>query len=370
YGSMGVWEDGRNSATPTPTPPHSHTPIRYLRVSVSDSGIGIKPEDQERIFGEFEQVDSSYARQQQGTGLGLTLTKRLVELHGGRIWIESEGIEGKGSTFSFALPLEEPPVVDETAPAGTEEETLPADGLKVLVVEDNHPASELLTHYLTEAGYRVIHAYDGEQAVQMVHDLHPDAVTLDIMLPKKDGWQVLAEIKSAPDTTDVPVVIVSMTDDRQLGFTLGAMDFLVKPVDKNRLVEAVAKATHGKPDITVLVVDDEPKTVELLTDLLQHEGFGVLQAFGGQQGIDLALQRIPDLIILDLMMPEVTGFDVVQRLREHAQAREIPILIFTAKDITAADRDRLNSHIRAIVPKSGKEDLLRELERFRKMREG
>ena len=353
-----------------------------LRIEISDSGIGIKAQDQQRVFGEFEQVDSSYARQQQGTGLGLALTKRLVELHGGRIWVESEGVQGHGATFIVALPLHSEHKEDAahltTHPTTAEPPAAPFDGTAevrvppkagdaakpvILVVEDNGPASDLLTHYLTEAGYAVAHAFDGEQAVQMVHDLKPDAVTLDLMLPKKDGLQVLAEIKSTPDTVDIPVVIISMTDDQQLGFSLGAVDFMVKPIDKNRLVESILKATAkpDKRDLKVLVVDDEPKTVELLTDLLRHEGCRVLAAPGGRQGIAMAIEHLPDVIVLDLMMPDVTGFDVVQQLREHPAAQKIPILIFTAKDITDEDRHRLSSDIRAIVAKSGKEDLLREL---------
>ncbi len=360
-----------------------------VRIAVSDTGIGIKAEDHDRVFGEFEQVDSSYSRQQQGTGLGLALTKNLIELHGGRIWVESEGVEGKGTTFTFVLPLDE--TLDETieysngtngeaeTPKSADEaaeETAPhnddsGEAPVVLVVEDNGPASELLTHYLTEAGYRVAHASDGEQAVQMATELHPFAVTLDIMLPHKDGWQVLSEMKAQAATADVPVVIVSMTEDRQLGFSLGAVDFLVKPIDKNRLIEVIAKAgaanarsaKNEKP--IVLVVDDEPKSVELLADLLQNEGFRVLEAFGGQEGIDLATRHLPQVIILDLMMPQVNGFDVVRQLRANPATKDISIVIFSAKDITAEDVARLNSDIRAIFPKSGKDELLRELAKLK-----
>ncbi|MDQ3814161.1 MAG: response regulator [Armatimonadota bacterium] len=354
--------------TVTATPGRLANQTRHVRIAVSDTGIGIKPEDQQRVFRQFEQVDSSYARQQQGTGLGLALTQRLIELHGGHIWVESEGVVGKGSAFIFELPLE--PNAEEAVRDSNAASRTASSGSHrplVLVVEDNRQASELLELYLEEADYEVAHAFDGEQAMQMLRDLNPDAITLDIMLPKKDGLEVLAELKSLPDKKDIPVVIVSMTDDRDVGFSLGAVDFLVKPVDKNRLIEAVgrARATTGKESLTVLVVDDEPKTVELLTDLLRHHDYHVLPAYGGRQGIDLALERMPDLIILDLMMPEVTGFDVVQRLREHEQTSEIPILIFTAKDITDKEREFLSSHIRAIVPKSGKEDLLHELEKLR-----
>jgi len=346
---------------------------KCIEISVADTGIGIKPEDQERVFGEFEQLDSTYARQQEGTGLGLALTRRLIKLHGGRIWVESEG-KGKGSTFTFVIPIkaEERKIDIPTEP----EEPLPsrpdADDSRplVLVVEDDLQASELISQYLSEADYAVAHAFDGEQAIQMARELRPYAITLDILLPKKDGWEVLAELKSLPETKDIPVVIVSITEKRQLGLNLGAIQYFVKPVNKKQLIEAVRKAVAvlDKEKITVLVVDDEPQTVQLLTDKLQAEGFNVLQAYGGQQGIDLAIAEHPDVIILDLMMPEVSGFDVVQQLRAHSEAMEIPILIFTAKDLTEDDRQKLEGHVKMIASKSGsgKEDLLRELERLLK----
>ncbi len=314
-------------------------------------------------------MDSTYARQQQGTGLGLALTRKLVELHGGGIWVESKG-EGKGSTFTFVIPIKA--LEREGEVAIEPEEPLPSrpdvDDSRplVLVVEDDLQASELISLYLSEAGYGVAHAFDGEQAIQMARELRLYAITLDIILPKKDGWEVLAELKSLPETKDIPVVIVSTVDNRLFGLNLGAIEYLVKPVNKQELIEAVRKIGA----VTVLVVDDEPRTVEMLTDILQAEGFTVLQAYGGRQGVDLAIEKHPDLIILDLMMPEVSGFDVVEQLRAHPEAVEIPIMIYTFKDLTAEDRQRLNSHVQAIACKSasGKKDLLQELERLGRIR--
>ena len=350
-----------------------------LIISVADTGIGIKLEDQKRVFGEFEQLDTSYNRKHEGTGLGLALTRRLLELHGGRIWVESEG-EGKGSTFTFVIPIK---AEERKSEVSTEpEEPLPSrpdvDDSRplVLVVEDDPQASELISLYLSEEDYAVAHAFDGEQAIQMARELRPDAITLDIELPKKGGWEVLAELKSLPETKDIPVAIVSIVENRPFGLNLGAIEYFVKPLNKEQFIEGmrgvVAKTGREAESMTVLVVDDEPQTVELLTHALQAQGFAVLQAYGGQQAIDLAIEKHPDMIILDLMMPEVSGLDVVRHLRAHSEAMDIPVLIFTAKDLTEEDRQKLESHVQAIALKSGsgKEDLLRELERLRRIRKG
>ncbi len=345
-----------------------------IQVAVVDSGIGIKPQDQARIFGEFEQVDSTYGRQQQGTGLGLALTQRFVELHGGRIWVESDGIAG--STFAFELPLRMESVKNRFFTTSTKaEHAYPTDGDTrpvVLVVEDERQASELFTHYLSEAGYAVAHAVDGEQAIHMAREINPHAIVLDIFLPKKDGWNVLTELKSRPDTRAIPIIIVSITENRELGFSMGAIEYFVKPVKREHLIESVHQARNRtqKPLVTVLVVDDEPLNIEAVAATLEGMECEVLTALGGREGIRLAEEKLPDLIILDLLMPQVTGFDVVHRLREHPQAKDIPIFIFTAKDITEEERRQLNCHVRAIVPKAGKENLLHELAKLNIMRSG
>jgi PAS domain S-box-containing protein len=341
-----------------------------LRVSVTDTGIGIKPADQARIFGEFEQVDSTYSRGQQGTGLGLALVRQLVVLHGGRIWVQSD--EGTGSTFTFVIPVKiaahrEPVVTpaEQAPPAAAPRSARPM----VLVAEDDPNASELLTRYISSAGYSVRHAVDGEQAVSMARELRPSVITLDIMLPKKDGWKVLCELKSHPDTRGIPVVIVSITDDRQLGFTLGATDFLMKPVDKEGLSAVLERAmsSSARNIRTVLVIDDEPDTVEMVGGLLQRHGIEVLKAYGGSEGVAIAVEHRPDAVILDLMMPGMTGFDVVRQLRDDPRARNIPILILTAKDLTADERATLNRHVQAITQKGGRDELLGELARLERV---
>ncbi|HEX8835181.1 MAG TPA: response regulator, partial [Abditibacteriaceae bacterium] len=368
----------------------------FLRVDVIDTGIGVRPEDQKRIFAQFEQVDSSYSRQQQGTGLGLALTRRLIELHGGRIWVTSEGVEGKGATFSFVLPLETavsaPTFLTDSGDNAAEDNAAPekvafaapgqngnaviarADGrMRILVVEDNPQASDLLAHYLEEAGYEVLRAYDGHEALQSVREQRPDVVTLDVMLPLKSGWDVLERLKADAETRDIPVVMVSMTEDRQLGFSLGAEDFLVKPVDSVRLVEAIRRAGTKTTNVVnnglkVLVVDNEPHIVDMLTDLLKPQGYSVLRAYDGQHAVSLAIEHVPDVVILDLMMPGMNGFDVVQQLRDCFAENSISILILTAKDITHADHCRLDDKIQGIISKSSREELLRELETIRRRR--
>jgi PAS domain S-box-containing protein len=332
-------------------------------ISVADTGIGIGSEDLERIFLEFEQVDSSYARHQEGTGLGLALTRRLVELHGGRIWVES--VLGHGSTFSFVLPLT--PAATRPAPRQGPAARLPEPSDRrpvVLVVEDEKAATDLLVDYLSENGYAVAHARNGAEAIELARRLRPAAITLDIILPDTDGLEVLATLRSLPETRDIPVVVVSITDNRELGFSLGAAAWLVKPVDREQFLEAVTRTapTAGHRSSTVLVVDDEPETVDFLSDLLESRGLRVIGAHDGEQAIRLAREESPDVIVLDLIMPGVNGFDVVQRLRENPKTRDIRILISTVKDLTQDERAQLQGQVQRIVSKSGAEDLLLALQ--------
>jgi len=351
---------------------------RCLKISVTDTGIGIKKEDYERIFFEFEQVDSSFSRGYEGTGLGLALTKKHIELHGGSITVQSE--EGKGSTFTVILPLidikmpgkELIPQPELLAPATKEQECYienrtqkrKAQPPMILVVEDDIATSKILTLYLAQGGYKVARVYNGDEAINRIKELKPFAVILDVMLPGKDGWEILQEIKSDPEIKGIPVIISSVIDNRELGFALGASDYLVKPVDRITLLrnlEELSFATKKKRNpVNILCIDDHDDVLELLTSILEQSGYNVLTANSGKLGIEKAVAYRPDLVILDLMMPDVDGFEVAQTLKNNPTTIDIPVLILTAKDLTVDDRLRLAGKIENCIQKSHftKEDLL------------
>ncbi|MFN3532709.1 MAG: response regulator [Candidatus Brocadia sp.] len=325
----------------------------FIEVRVTDTGIGIAPEDYSKIFEEFKQVDSSYSRKYEGTGLGLALTKKLVELHGGKIGFESK--VGAGSTFYFTLPKKQSIRLEKRK----EESLVPGKPLgheTVLVVEDDPKTNELLCIFLNKSGYNTIPAFDGEEALQKARAFKPFAITLDVMLPKKDGWEVLKELKEDKDVKDIPVLVVSIIDNKDIGFGLGATDYLCKPVNRSELLSKLA--SYKLPPIVnnahtrILIIDDEPNSVELLSTLLVSEGYEVLKAYGGKEGIDKAFQYKPDLIFLDLMMPEISGFDVVDKLKTSPETDTIPVIVITAMDLTQADKEKLN-HCVSLVMKKG-----------------
>jgi CheY-like chemotaxis protein/anti-sigma regulatory factor (Ser/Thr protein kinase) len=326
----------------------------WIEISVTDTGIGIAIEDIDRLFTEFQQLDTGPGRQQEGTGLGLALTKRFAELHGGEVKVQS--VPGTGSTFILRLPVA---AKVSDAPPAPRPQLVGADDMSrplILIVEDNPDAAEILVRHLETGGFRMSIARTGTEAVAMARELKPIAITLDILLPGIDGWEVLTLLKADELTRNIPVVVISMIDNPALGRALGALDYFVKPVDRSALISRLTqyafttKVQHG--EIRVLVVDDEPANVELLKALLEPEGFKVLTASGGRQGIEVAGAERPHLILLDLMMPGVSGFDVVEALRTNLLTRSIPIMVLTAKELTDEDKAALNGHVAAVFQRN------------------
>ena len=326
-----------------------------LVVEVADTGPGVAAEDRQRIFDSFQQ-GARLPGQTEGTGLGLTLSKRILELHGGRIWVESEA--GKGSTFGFALPAGSGEPALTSVPqvgldSGLPAELAPGPGPTVVVVEDDRRSFDLLRVYLEAAGARVVSARDGEEGLDTVRRLSPAGVILDILLPGIDGWEVLAQLKADPRTAAIPVIVVSMLDERGRGFALGAAEYLVKPVGKDQLLAALYRAA-AMPERkhTVVAIDDDPLAIELVRASLEPEGWTVLGAATGQEGLALIRERQPSAVLLDLLMPGMDGFEVVEALRADPDTKSVPVVILTSKSMTQQDKERLQGRITYVARKT------------------
>jgi len=335
-----------------------------LMVVVADTGIGIHPRDHGRIFVEFEQVDSSYARQQQGTGLGLALTKRLIELHGGRIWVESEGVEGKGSRFSFLLPLPDTQPKPAALPGQKPEAELLLKPQVVALTTDARKQA-VLGEYLTGAGYELAVIAEVEGLATTSKGKRPYAVVIEDQVVTFCDRQELQDFRSRFPAT-VPLVFFSMTPDGGLGFHLFSDKCEPPQHSWPRLIDAIRQTntSRGKEVKTVLVVDDEPALSELLAKTLLYKGFRVMQAGDGFKGLELANRCHPDVIILDLSMPECDGLQVVERLRHDRTTEKIPVLIHTGIALDEEERQRLAGHVYSITSKTDRESLFADLHRL------
>ncbi|HEX8171039.1 MAG TPA: response regulator [Thermoanaerobaculia bacterium] len=331
-----------------------------ITLSVRDEGIGIDPAHHAMIFEEFRQVDGTVRREFGGTGLGLALVKKFVELQGGHVAVDSRA--GAGSTFSFTLPVRSRAAVVTRVP-----EPQVQRGDRVLVVEDDANAYDLIASALGSAGFLSLRARHGDEALQLARDSRPVAVTLDLVLPGVDGWEVLKRLKTDEVTCRIPVVIISMIDNRDLGMALGADDYFVKPVDRDRLLERLRALTRmnadGKPRL--LVIDDDAAVHALLGEDLTRLGFAVESAFTGEDGLRVADANAPDVIILDLMMPGMSGFDVAESLKENPRTANIPIVVLTSKEISPDERALLHTKVSTFVQKgkSARDQLVREIRR-------
>lgn len=330
-----------------------------IELSVRDTGVGIPLDDQRRIFEAYEQAGTIDIRQ-KGVGLGLAIAKRLVELHGGLISVESA--PSQGSTFVVRLP--------GAAPAQGDSQSGENSGPLILVIEDDMAAAEMIRSQLTEGGYRVALVASGHAGLGAARRLQPHAITLDLGLPDLDGWEVLYRLKNDPATQGIPVLIVSARDQGQVGFSLGAVDYLVKPVDPKRLLAALYRCQAlGAPrrPLRILVVDDEPAVLEALETLLTREGHVVLRAEDGEGALRQAQAERPDIILLDLHLPGLSGFEVVTRLRKFPGLEVVPVVAFSGKFVTPQERILLTQQVVQFVGKHGAvsiQQLLSDLRRI------
>jgi PAS domain S-box-containing protein len=313
---------------------------------ISDTGIGMTEEQLGRLFQAFSQADASTTREYGGTGLGLAITRRLCLLLGGDVTVEST--PGKGSVFTISLPLiNDAPVAPTTHTAATG----PENGTTVLLVDDDPQIHRLIGTMLTREGYRVEHAAGGSQIVERARALRPSVILLDVMMPQVDGWTALGALKSEPDLADIPVIIVSLLDERPLGLSLGAAEFLTKPVDRSQLVATVrayAGAAHG----CVLVVDDEPDDRAEVTRSLAASGYDVVGVGSGAEALEwLESNPQPSLMLVDLIMPGIDGFALLDRVWNDERLHETRVIVITAKDLTAKESGLLAEHRGAVIPK-------------------
>ncbi|MBA4328795.1 MAG: hybrid sensor histidine kinase/response regulator [Polaromonas sp.] len=319
----------------------------FLEISVSDSGIGISRPNMAKLFQAFSQIDSSLARKFEGTGLGLAMVKQLAELHGGTVAVTSA--EGEGARFAVWLPLRRSNLVESVQAAVQISNAAPNPAAQrlALVVEDNDQAADLVRLLLEAEGFAVLRAASAEDALLLAPRHTLSLITLDIQLPGIDGWEFLARMRDSASLAHVPVVIISGLNDSNMGLTRGAAAVLQKPISRAQLKMSLANlGLHpvAEQTWTVLVVDDDPKAVEVIASFLPGPSYAVVRAYGGAEAITLAQRLRPDLIFLDLMMPEVSGFDVVDALQRNSETARIPILVVTAKQITALDRSTLNKN--------------------------
>ncbi|MDH3831022.1 MAG: response regulator [Gammaproteobacteria bacterium] len=339
--------------------------VDWLTLAVSDTGIGIAADKIDHVFEEFSQADGSTTRDYGGTGLGLAISRRFCQLLGGDLTLHSE--LGEGSTFTARIPA----TLSGSAPGASSVDVLAAvtgagvagAGDAVLVIDDDPEALEIIERFLVKDGFSVVTATSGEQGLRLAREIQPVAITLDVMMPGMDGWAVLRMLKADPDLHKIPVIMLTMIDDRMRGYSLGAVDYLTKPVDRELLHKALNRYHRVGEVCPVLLVEDDVATRALMASTLEKAGWTVSEAGNGQQALDMLPDVQPHLILLDLMMPVMDGFGFLAAMRAKPEWQHIPVIVITAKDLTAEDRGRLAGNVEEVFEKNSctREQLLKNV---------
>jgi signal transduction histidine kinase/DNA-binding response OmpR family regulator/putative methionine-R-sulfoxide reductase with GAF domain len=333
----------------------------WFTFRVTDSGIGMSPDQLSRLFQPFTQGDASTTRKYGGTGLGLTISRRFCQMMGGDILVRSA--PGHGSTFTIRIPAAPEAHTAEPAPIEDDGAPVSVDGAVVLVIDDDSSVRSLLDRFLTREGFRVVLASDGAEGLRQARALLPAAITLDVMMPGIDGWSVLSALKADPTVADIPVIMLTIVDERNLGYTLGASDYLMKPIDRDRLLRVLRRYQTHAGVFRVLVVDDDAGLRTIMRSALERAGWSVTEAENGRVALDATTRERPDLILLDLGMPVMDGFEFVAELRRNPEWRGLPVVVMTSRDVSDDDRRRLNGGVERVLQKASlsREELLRVL---------
>jgi CheY-like chemotaxis protein len=330
----------------------------WVQFRVDDTGIGMTDEQVSRLFEPFTQADRSTTRKFGGTGLGLAITRRFCRMMGGDVTVESR--PGAGSSFLIRLPAEAAPVTGERDAGASPPPRGAGRAGTVLVIDDDPAARDIMKRFLAREGFQPVGAESGEQGLRLARQSPPDVITLDVMMPKMDGWAVLQEIKTDPSLRHIPVIMVTIVDDKNLGYTLGAAEYVTKPVDREQLGCILDRYRCQNPPCPVLLIEDDETTRDMMRSMLEREGWRVIEAANGREGLARVAEHPPNVILLDLMMPEMDGFEFLMELHRHETMRGIPVVVITAKDLSQEERLRLNGWVEKILLKGAftREELL------------